>query len=147
MRQLQHGDKRRFKRRLVLATKRADRIVIGMQVGAEEAHGHITVRGGLDRARAEPSGGVAIDEQGEHHRGRILFTACAAMVHMEVAGGNLLNSIEDQVDQMICGQPLAQVTGQKQRRLPIHINKTFSHTGLDPFHALLFNSFSKNFHA
>ena len=49
--------------------------------------------------------------------------------------------------QMICGQPLAQVTGQKQRRLPIHINKTCSHTGLDPFHALLFNSFSKNFHA
>ncbi len=44
---------------------------------------------------------------------------------------------------MICGQPLAQVTGQKHQRLPIHINKTFSHTGLDPFHALLFKSFSK----
>ena len=118
-----------------------------MGVGANETHSHITVRGGLDGARTEPTSGITIDEQGEHHRGRILFTARAAMVHMEVAGGDLIHRIKDQVNQMIRRQPLAQVAGQKHRRLPIQIHKTCSHAGLDPFPTLLFNLFSETFRA
>ena len=112
-----------------------------MGVGAEEAHGHVAVRGGLDGARAEPARGVGVDEQGEHHRGRILFAARAALVDAEVGGGDLLHGFEHQMDDVIGGQPFAQIAGQQHRRLPIQIDKTCRHTELDPYRAFLFNLF------
>lgn len=38
-------------------------------------------------------------------------------------GGNLLHGIEEEVDEVIGGQPRAQIAGQEQRRLPVKINE------------------------
>jgi len=73
------------------------------------------------KAFAQLGQGLVFEFRG-HHRGRILFAARAPMVHPQVARRDLLDGVEDQVDQMIFGQPLAQVAGQKHRRLPIQIN-------------------------
>jgi hypothetical protein len=121
--QLQHGDERGWEGRPVGCAKDTDRIVIGMMIGAEVTHRHITVRGRFDRARTEPAGGLTIDEQRQQHRGRIRFPARAALVDVTVAGGNRLHGIEEEVDAVIGGQPRAQIAGQEQRRLAVKINE------------------------
>ena len=57
-----------------------------------------------------------MDVHREHHPGRILFAA----------RGDLFNDVQNEVDEVISRQPLAQIAGQKYRRLPTQIHKTFS---------------------
>ena len=111
-----------------------------MKIGAEVTHGHVAVRGHLDRARAEPAGGVAINQQRQHHQWRILFAARAAMVDPKMAGGNLLG-VQPEVDEGIGGQPLAQIAGQEQRRLAIKINEAGGNENQSR-RSLLFKQFS-----
>ncbi len=72
--------------------------------------------GGLDGACAKPTGGVAVDEQGQHHGRRILLAAGATGVDVEVVQGELLHGVQDEMDDMIAGQPFAQIAGQQLNR-------------------------------
>ena len=69
------------------------------------------------------------------------------MIDVEVGGGDLLHGIEDEVDDVVGGHPVAQIAGQEHRRLAVEIDETCGHAGLDPFRTLLFKSFSKIFRA
>jgi hypothetical protein len=66
----------------VFAPEVGDRIVVGMQVGAQVAHGEVLVGGALDLARAHDPVAVAVDEDGQHHPGRVLGIARAAVVDL-----------------------------------------------------------------
>lgn len=49
----------------------------------------------------ETLGGVAEVEQRRHHHRRILFAALAAVIDMEVGGGDLLDGIEADLDDVL----------------------------------------------
>jgi len=52
--------------------------------------------------------------------------------HPRGSRGDWRASVQEEVSQMISGQPLAQIAGQEHRRLPSQLHKTGSHAGLDP---------------
>ena len=85
-----------------------------MRVGAEVTHGHVAVGGALDAAAAEGAVGVAVDEQREHHRRRELRVAAAAVVDGEGAQWQPLDGLEDEVNQIILRDPVAQIRREKQ---------------------------------
>ena len=82
-RQFQHIDKRAGHRLQVVAPESADRVVIGMRVGAQVAHGHVAVGGPLNAPAAEEAVGVAVDEQREHQVRRELLVAAALVIDRE----------------------------------------------------------------
>jgi hypothetical protein len=43
---------------------------------------------------------------------------------VELGRGDLLDGVEDEMDEVIAGHPLAQVAGQEHRRLAVEINET-----------------------
>ena len=55
-----------------------------MLIGAEVTHGHVAVGRRFDRPGAKAARGVAVDEQSQHHPGRILFAARALVIDVEM---------------------------------------------------------------
>ena len=49
------------------------------------------------------------------------------MIDAEVGGGDLLDGIQDEVDEMLGGQPVAHVAGQEHRRLAVEVDETGGH--------------------
>lgn len=96
-------------------------------VGAEVTHGQITVGGAFDAAAAEETVGVAIDQQREHHVGRVLLVAAALVVDGEAAERQPLEGADDEMDQVILGDPIAEVRGQKHGGAAVEVLKTVSH--------------------
>jgi hypothetical protein len=87
--------------------------VIGVRVGAEITHGHVAAGCPLDAAAAEEAVGVAVDEQGEHHRRRELRVAAAAVIDGEGAQRQPLDGLDDEVNQIILRDPIAQVRRER----------------------------------
>ena len=145
MGQLQHRHERGAERRAVGGAKVADRGVIGVMVGAKEAHGHVAVSGRLNRARAKPTGGVTVYEQGQHHGGRVLLAARAAMVDVKVAQRDLLHGIQNEMDDVPDRQPVAQIARQEHRRVAVQIDETCRHGCWSRTTPLLFKLFSNTF--
>jgi hypothetical protein len=143
--QLQHADKRRPERGGVGRAEGADGIMIRMGVGAEVTHGHVAVSGRLDGAGAKAAGGVTIDEQRQHHGRGILFAARAAMIDVELAQGECVDGLQDEVNDVLGGHPVAQIAGQQQRGLAVEINKTCGHVDRIPVPSVLFKTFSNCF--
>ena len=90
-----------------------------MRVRAQVAHGHIAVGRALDAAAAESAVGVAVDEQGEHHRRRERRVAAAAVIDGEGAQRQPLDGFDDEVNQVILRDPVAQVRWKKQGGLVV----------------------------
>ena len=126
-RQLEHIDEGGGHGLEVVAAEGADGVVIGMGVGAEVAHGQVAVGGALDAAAAEDAVGVAVDEQGEHHRRRELRVAATAVVDREGAQRQPLDGLDDEVDQVILGDPVAQVGREKQGGLTVDVDEAGGH--------------------
>ena len=101
------------------------------------------MRGRLNGAGAKAAGGVTVDQQSQHHRGRILLAAGTAMIDAEVAGGNLFHRIEDEVNDMTSGHPVAQIARQEHRRLAVEIDETCGHGYPIPAALVLFKIVSK----
>jgi hypothetical protein len=95
----------------VLATEGADRVGVGMLVGGEVAHGDVTGGGALDAAGVEEAVGLAVDEQRQHHVRRILLVATAFGVGGEGGQREPVHGADDEVDQVVFGDPVAQVWG------------------------------------
>jgi len=107
----------------VFAAKFADRVVVGVMVGRQVAHREVLVGQRFDLARAEGAGGVAVDEHGQHHRGRILRAAAVAFVDARPRAVELGQGLEDEVSQIILRQPIAQVRRQEHRRRPVDVDE------------------------
>jgi hypothetical protein len=93
--------------------------VIGVRVGAEVTHGHIAVGGAPDAPAAEEAVGIAVDEQGEHHRRRKLRVAAPAVIDREGAQRQPLDGLDDEVNQIILRDPIAQVRREQQGGLTV----------------------------
>lgn len=113
----------------VLATEGADGGMAGMQVAAADvANHHVFVGGILDHPRREAPRGVAIDEQGKHHAGWILFVARSALVGTEVFGGEPVYRADDEMNDVIIAHPVvAQIRRQEHRGVPVETFKPGSH--------------------
>jgi hypothetical protein len=104
-----------FQQFLVLAPELADRIVVGMGVGAEIAHGHVLVGKGFNAPAGEGAGGIAVEQQTEHHAGRILRAAGAAVVGPGGGQVEQAHRVHDEVDDVIRRHPVPQVGREQQR--------------------------------
>ncbi len=132
--QLQDAHKRRPERGLVDHPKLADRRMIRMEIGAQITHRDVAVSRRFDRPGAKPTSGVTVDQQGQHHRRWILLAAGASVIDLELSRRDLLHRIQDEVNHMLFGHPIAQIAGQKHRRLAVPIDETCSH--VDPIPAV-----------
>ena len=110
----------------VLPAKGAERVVIGVRVGAEHAHGHAVVGGPLDLAAAESARGVAPEEPPEQERRRVLLAAGAAPVHPRRAQVARPHRLQHERHKVILRHPLPQVRRQQQRRVPVHVHEFHS---------------------
>ena len=112
--------------------------MVGMVIGTEVTHGHIAVGRRFDPPRAKATGGVAVDQQGHHHSGWILFAAGAPIIDVEVPRRYLLHRIQDEVDDVIGRHPLAQIARQEHRGLAVDIDQTGWHRIPIPITSALF---------
>ena len=99
-----------------------------MSVGGEVAHGHVAIGGPLDAAGAEDAVGVAVEEQGQHGVGRILGVAGALVVHGEGGQGQAVHGLDDEVDEVILGHPVAQVRRQQERGVTVGVLEAMGHS-------------------
>ena len=143
--QLQDADKGRTKCAPIEHPELANRRMIRMEIGAQITNRHIAVGRCFDRPGAKPTGRVTVDQQSRHHRGRILLAAGAAVIDLEVVGWDLIDGIQNEMNDMAFGHPLAQVAGQQHRCLSVQIDETCSHGDLIPAHPPLFKLFQNIF--
>lgn len=105
-RELEHFNEAFANELLVLPTKGANCVMIGMGVGGDVAHCNVSVGCSLDLARAGDPVAIAVDEQCQHHRGRILFATTTAMVMVIVVLFNEFYRVKDQMGDVVFGQPI-----------------------------------------
>ncbi len=81
----------------------------------------------MDLAAGEGARGVAVDEQGEHHAGRILGGARAALV--DARGGEVErgDGVHDEVDHVVGGHPVAQVGREEKRGVVVNVDEPGGH--------------------
>lgn len=92
-----------------------------MGAGGECAHGHAVVGGLCDAPAAEGARGVAADEQGQHDGRREWPGAGAARVDAEAAQVKRPDGIEDEVNVVVGGEPIAEVGREQRRRIPVEV--------------------------
>src|SRR5207247_874465 len=63
---------------------------------------------------------------------RILLAAGATVIDLEVGARYLLHRIQNKMNDMVLGHPLAQIARQKHRRLAVQVDKTCSHAHPSP---------------
>ena len=98
-----------------------------MLVGREVAHGDVAVGGALDAAGAEEAVGVTVEEQRQHHVRRILLVAAALVVDGEGGQREPICGADDEVDQIVFGDPVAQVWGQEHRGGAVDVFEAVRH--------------------
>ena len=77
----------------------------------------------LDAATGEDPVGVAIDQQRQQHVRVVLGRAGAALVALELAPVQALDGLDDEMRQVVFGQPVEQVGGQQERQVPVAGNE------------------------
>ncbi len=98
---------------LVFAAEFADRVVGGMGVAGEEAHGDVLKCERLDAPAGEGASRVTINEQAQHHGGRVLGVTRAALIGPRTTQVQRFDRIHDEVDHMVLRNPVAQVGWEK----------------------------------
>ncbi len=97
----------------ILAAEGADGVVIGIQVAAADVADHHILAGCvLDHTRGEPPSGIAINEQGKHHLGWILFVARPPLIDEKVFRRELVNCVDQEMRDVIVPYPVAQIGRQ-----------------------------------
>ena len=130
--QLQHFDEALGEQRPVFPAEGAERVVVGMGVGSEQTHRDAVVSALLDATAAEGARGIAVNKQAQQHGRRILFAAGAAEVDLDLTQVQGIHRVEDEVDQMIGGHPVAKVRWQKQRGITVNDNEAGGHVFQTP---------------
>ena len=106
----------------------ANRVVIGMGVGAEQAHGHEIMGRRLDLPAGKDPRGVAVNEQPEQDGWRVLGVAGAALVDPHAAQVEFADGIYDEVDKMTRRRLLPEVRREQEWRVVVDMNETGGHT-------------------
>jgi hypothetical protein len=70
---------------------------------------------------------VAIDQQAQHHGGRVLGVACAALVGARTAQVQRFDRIHNEVDHVVLRNPIAQVGREKQWGVVVNVDETDGH--------------------
>jgi hypothetical protein len=109
-----------LQQRLLLPPKGANRIVIGMRVGAQESHRHVLMGAALNLPAGENPGRVAVNQQTQHHRRRILFVARAALVDLRLPQIEFRHCILHEMHKVLCRQ--------QERRIVVDVDEA----GCDP---------------
>jgi len=126
-RDFEHLMKAAFEQRAIFPPERADAVVVRMPVRAQQPHGDILVREPLDAPAAKRAARIAVDEQPEHHRGRILLAARAVVVDARRAHIQQPHRLHDEMHQMILRHPVAQIRRQEHRGVVIDGDEARGH--------------------
>ena len=94
---------------------------------AREAHRHAVVRELLDLTARKTPRAVGVNQQPEHHRGRVLGAAGAALVGLSHAEVQQADGVHHEVHQVICGDPVSEVRRKEQRSIVVDGDKTCGH--------------------
>ena len=108
-RQQQNLHEGRLERSFVGAAEDGDRIVIGVQVGGDEPHRDVAVGRPLDPAGRKDAVGVAVNQQRQHQPGMILRLAARLRPGPERTDRHTLDRGDDEMRQVIIGNPGLQV--------------------------------------
>lgn len=98
-----------------------------MGVGTEVAHGDVFIGEDLDTATGKGSGGVAINEQGQHGGRRILRRTGATLVGF--GGGEIegIDRIHDEMNHVVLADPVPEIGRQKKRGIGINVDEASCH--------------------
>jgi len=105
--------------------------VVGVGVSGEETNGDVFIGECFDAAAGESARRVAVDEQAQHHGGRVLGMAGAALVGAGLAQVERFDRIHDEMDHVVGRYPVAQVRRQEQRGVVVDVDESgehFTHT-------------------
>lgn len=80
-----------------------------MVIDHDETNAHMGVCRSFDLARAVDSLAVTIEKQSEHSARRILCGAGATMIEVAFTGGDFSNHLNDEVREIIVGDPIAEI--------------------------------------
>ena len=114
----------------VFAAELADRVVVGVGVAGEEAHGDVFVGERLDAATGEGACRVTVNQQTEHHGGWVLGAAGAALGGVRSAQVQRFDRIHDEMDHVAGRDSVAQVGRQEHRHVVVNVDEA----GRDSFH-------------
>ena len=102
-----------------LAPEPGDGVAFGVQAGGREAQADVAAGGAIDAARGEDAAGVAVDRQGERHARLALRRAGAALVDAEALEVDMVDGLDDETGEVVGGDPVAPVDGQKEGLLAV----------------------------
>jgi hypothetical protein len=100
--------------------KRTQRIMIGLLVGGDVAKGNRVMSGGLDAPARIHAGGVAVNEQAQHHRRMVGRRAGTPILFGQRRQIQLINDVDYKARQMIFAQPVIDRGWQQKRRSAIY---------------------------
>ena len=85
----------------VFSAKSAERVVVGVGVGAEKSHGPIAVAGTLDLAAGKLACAVGVAQKRQEYGRGILLVAGAAVVDLGRGGVYRLDGVDDEMHEMV----------------------------------------------
>ena len=114
----------------VLAAEFADRIVVGMGVGAEGAHRNVFIGEGLDTTAGKGSGGGAINEQCPHSGRGILRRTGTALVGFCGSKIEGIDRVHDEMNHVILADPVPEIGKQEKWDIVIKVDEASCHGGI-----------------
>jgi hypothetical protein len=94
--------------------------MVRMLVACDEAEGYGFIRGALDLARTEHSGGIAIKEQAQQHFGGIWLPTTRPVMGIQSREVKQAHAVYDEARQMLGRQTVAQAHRQIKCLLVVH---------------------------
>ena len=99
--------------------------MVGVGVGAEVAHGDISVAGAFDLSAGENACAVGVNQKGEEHGGWELFAAGAAVVDLGRGGVDGLDGVDDEMDEVVGGHPVAHVGWEEHGGIAVDVDESW----------------------
>ena len=113
-----------LEKRSVFSAKSAKRVVVGVGVGAEKSHGHIAVAGPLDLATGKLARAIGVDQKCQEHGRGILLVPGAAVVDLGARGVDRLDGVDDEMHEMVAGDPVAQVRWKEHGGVAVDVDES-----------------------
>jgi len=101
--------------------------VVGMQVARDEAERHRLIRGPLDLARTEYSGGIPIEQQAQQHFRGVGLSTSGSIPGIQGRQVKLGHAVYHEARQMVRGQTVAQPHRQIECLGVVHRFKCSTH--------------------
>ena len=112
----------------VLAPELADRVMVRVRVRTQIPNRYTVVREPLNLPTRKRPAAVTVNQQSQHHRGRVLRTASTPVVGLRAAHVEQAHRIHHKMNEVILRHPVPQIRWQQKRGVVINSNETSSHT-------------------